>query len=420
MICRPSGHHQLLRLSRTYTLEADSVLANMSVGSQVTEIVSYRAVGVNGDVSTAEIEITISRANPDTGGFGNDQVNGTQWNDIMRGREGNDSVSGFNGNDTLYGDSGNDTLIGGAGNDLLTGGTGNDRIDGGDGTDRAYFTGTNAAIVNLGLITAQNTGHGTDTILNVEHISSGSGNDRLTGNALGNSMTSGDGNDTLNGATGNDALYGGDGNDSLTGGSGNDRIDGGDGADRAYFTGTIAATVNLGLSTAQNTGHGTDTILNIEHISSGSGSDRLTGNALGNSMTSGDGNDTLSGAAGNDALWGGGGNDTMSGGTGLDSFVFNTALGAGNVDRVTDYNVLDDTIRLDDAVFAGLATGALAGSGFAANLAGAASDGLDRIIYETDTGRLYFDGDGSGAGARVHFATLTANLALTSADFFVF
>jgi Ca2+-binding RTX toxin-like protein len=67
-----------------------------------------------------------------------------------------------------------------------------------------------------------------------------------------------------------------------------------------------------------------------------------------------------------------------------------------------------------------LPTGRLAASAFAANLTGAASDGRDRIIYETDTGRLYFDADGSGAGARVHFATLTADLALSGGDFFVF
>lgn len=48
------------------------------------------------------------------------------------------------------------------------------------------------------------------------------------------------------------------------------------------------------------------------------------------------------------------------------------------------------------------------------------TDAFDRIMYETDTGRLYFDADGSGAGACVQFATLAANLALTSADFFVF
>lgn len=191
-------------------------------------------------------------------------------------------------------------------------------------------------------------------------------------------------------------------------------------SNRAYFTGTVAATVNLTLTTAQNTGHGTDTILNVEHVSSGTGNDRLTGNALGNSLISGDGNDTLNGGVGNDALYGGAGNDLLTGGTGNDAFIFNTTLGAGNVDQITDFSVIDDTIRLDDAVFAGLVVGTLGASAFAANLTGIAADAQDRIIFETDTGRLYFDADGSGAIARVHFAILAANLALTNADFFVF
>ncbi|MGO4852061.1 calcium-binding protein, partial [Phaeovulum sp. W22_SRMD_FR3] len=310
-----------------------------------------------------------------------------------------------------------------------------------------------------------NTGHGLDTILNVENLTSGDGNDRLIGNALANTLTAGAGNDVLDGGAGNDllegglghdgltggsgddTLLGGSGNDALNGGLGNDRIDGGDGIDRAYFTGAAAVSVNLGLTSAQNTGHGLDTILNVENLTSGDGNDRLIGNALANTLTAGAGNDTLNGGAGNDlleggtgndaltgatgndtllggsgndALNGGLGNDRMTGGAGSDSFVFNTALGAGNSDVIVDFSVTDDSIRLDDAVFQGLALGRLASPAFAANLTGFAEDASDRIIYETDTGRLYFDADGSGAAARVQFATMTAGLALTTADFFVF
>jgi serralysin len=41
------------------------------------------------------------------------------------------------------------------------------------------------------------------------------------------------------------------------------------------------------------------------------------------------------------------------------------------------------------------------------------------VIYETDTGKLFYDADGKGGAAKVHFATLNAGLNLTSADFFV-
>jgi serralysin len=79
--------------------------------------------------------------------------------------------------------------------------------------------------------------------------------------------------------------------------------------------------------------------------------------------------------------------------------------------------VPDDTIRLENAVFTGLAAGALAPGAF--NTGAAASQADDRIIYNTATGALLFDADGSGAGAAVHFATLAGGLALTASDFLV-
>jgi Ca2+-binding RTX toxin-like protein len=109
----------------------------------------------------------------------------------------------------------------------------------------------------------------------------------------------------------------------------------------------------------------------------------------------------------------------LAGGSGSDTFVFNTTLGSSNVDRITDYNVAADTIRLENAVFTGLANGTLAAGAFVKNTSGNAADGSDRIIYETDTGKLYFDRDGTGSAAKVHFATLSTNLTLTQADFIV-
>jgi len=38
---------------------------------------------------------------------------------------------------------------------------------------------------------------------------------------------------------------------------------------------------------------------------------------------------------------------------------------------------------------------------------GTAVDGNDYVLYDTDTGNLYYDQDGSGAGARLLFAKLT-------------
>jgi Ca2+-binding RTX toxin-like protein len=339
-----------------------------------------------------------------------------------------ENIFGGSGRDWLIGNAAGNSLVSGRGNDTLEGGDGNDTLDGGEGTDLIVFTGDVTATVNLGLTMAQHTGYGIDRIINIEDIVSGAGGDFLIGNTSGNGLMSGGGDDTLDGAGGNDRLEGGAGQDQLSGGighdrlyggldddllnggTGNDLLDGGDGIDRASFTGTVAVTVNLALTTAQNTGHGIDTILNIENVTSGGGNDRLIGNAGNNDLNVGSGNDTLSGGRGNDAL---------NGGDGSDVFIFNTTLGADNVDRIIDFSVLDDAIHVDDAVFVGLSRGALAAASFVTDAAESYSDTLARIIYETDTGRLYFDADGSGSSAAQHFATLTANLALTHADFFI-
>jgi Ca2+-binding RTX toxin-like protein len=134
----------------------------------------------------------------------------------------------------------------------------------------------------------------------------------------------------------------------------------------------------------------------------------LTGNGVGQ---------TIYGNAGVNVLDGGAGNDVLIGLGGADAFAFTTALGAGNVDTISDYSVADDTIQLENAVFTGLAEGMLAAGAF--NTGAAASDADDRIIYNSATGALSFDTDGNGAGAAVQFATLAGGLTLTASEFLV-
>lgn len=64
-------------------------------------------------------------------------------------------------------------------------------------------------------------------------------------------------------------------------------------------------------------------------------------------------------------------------------------------------------------------TGTLAAGAFQANTTGLAEDTSDRIIYETDTGKLYYDSNGSASGGSVLFAILSNKPALTEADFVV-
>ncbi len=133
----------------------------------------------------------------------------------------------------------------------------------------------------------------------------------------------------------------------------------------------------------------------------------LTGNEINNFVT---------GNAGNNRISGGAGDDTLTGNAGNDVFFFNTALNAAtNVDTVVDYSVANDTVRLENAVFAGLAVGALAADAF--HIGAAADDAEDRIIYNSLSGALSFDSNGNAAGGVTMFAQLSVGLALTSADF---
>ena len=92
-----------------------------------------------------------------------------------------------------------------------------------------------------------------------------------------------------------------------------------------------------------------------------------------------------------------------------------------NVDRITDFNVVQDTIRLENGVMPGLGShlGTLYSTAFWKSTTGLAHDANDRIIYETDTGWLNYDSNGSAAGGTVHIAQLAPNLALTNADFLI-
>jgi serralysin len=147
-----------------------------------------------------------------------------------------------------------------------------------------------------------------------------------------------------------------------------------------------------------------------------------TGSSTGKSSISLTGNEfaqEITGNYGANRLEGKGGSDTLRGLSGNDTFVFATALGSGNVDKILDFSVADDRFLLSDSIFKALTPGVLAASAFRANLTGLAGDASDRIIYETDLGRLFYDADGTGSAAGILFATITAGLALTNADFSV-
>ena len=131
------------------------------------------------------------------------------------------------------------------------------------------------------------------------------------------------------------------------------------------------------------------------------------------------GADTLRGGDGSDLLDGGLGADALIGGTGEDTFRFSTALGDGNVDKIKDFDLADDLIVLDSSVFEELDIGALSMAEFHSSTRGVAHDLDDRIIYNSKSGALSYDADGSGEGEAVVFARLTPNLNLSAEDFHI-
>jgi Ca2+-binding RTX toxin-like protein len=83
--------------------------------------------------------------------------------------------------------------------------------------------------------------------------------------------------------------------------------------------------------------------------------------------------------------------------------------------------VADDTIVLEDMIFAAFATGPLADDRFV--LGTTPLDANDNILYDRSTGALFYDADGNRMGAMgampIQFAILTGAPALTYADFVI-
>jgi Ca2+-binding RTX toxin-like protein len=304
------------------------------------------------------------------------------------------------------GNAEDNTITGNRHDNVLNGNGGSDTLIGGRGNDSYYTDGEDVVIEQAGEgIDIVNSSVSVTLGANVENLSFfGSAGVSGTGNAAGNTLFGNSGNNTLSGLDGSDLLDGNGGTDRLIGGAGNDHYitDGGD---------TITERAGEGIDTVQSSV--THTLgANVDNLLlTGTGAKDGTGNALVNVIT---------GNASANTIDGGLGSDRLIGGSGADSFVFKTALGPSNVDRIEDFSVVDDTIRLDDAVFTGLSVGALSGAAFVRNTSGNAADASDRIIYETDTGKLFYDRDGTGSAAKVLFAQLMPGLTLTQTDFVIF
>lgn len=270
------------------------------------------------------------------------------------------------------------------------------------------------------------TGTGGDDLLvggaRADIINGLGGNDHLRGGFGRDLIDGGDGNDTLRGGGDADTLRGGAGNDLLDGGIGGDRLVGGAGNDRYEFRGSSG-------DIFEALGGGRDTVIvsgvhytlapNVEQLDMRGTRDlQGRGNALGNVLLGNAGDNRLDGGAGDDLLDGRGGADVLIGGAGMDTFRFSSAPSGGVAVRLIDFYAGADRIALDDAVFAALGpVGTLDEEAFHAGAA--AADASDRIVYDSTTGELFYDADGTGTVAALLLAVVATGTSITAADFVV-
>jgi Ca2+-binding RTX toxin-like protein len=170
----------------------------------------------------------------------------------------------------------------------------------------------------------------------IENVTTGGGNDTITGNDAANTILTGAGADSVLAGDGNDSVFGGNGTDVLMGEDGDDTLEG---------------------------AGGDDTLLG------GDGNDSLVGGIGVDSLDGGDGNDTLSGGADvGDTLLGGAGDDLIEvqdvagsgfadGGSGNDTIATVDGFYAGDADGGADIDTFDASATANSGMYLDLAAG---------------------------------------------------------------
>ncbi len=138
-----------------------------------------------------------------------------------------------------------------------------------------------------------------------------------------------------------------------------------------------------------------------------------TGDLLGG----GAGANTLVGTVNADVIFGGAGNDTLTGGRGADLFRY-TGANQG-VDSITDFTPGIDKIQVVGSAFGNLPAGALQAGKWVAGVSPAANQAAAQFLYNTVTGMLAFDVDGTGAAAPLNLVSLVGQPAIAAADVLV-
>jgi Ca2+-binding RTX toxin-like protein len=334
------------------------------------------------DATTAVVSTTPSGSVPSgysgsigDGGSQSVDYTGIESFDITTG-PGNDVVRTGGNADILHLGDGDDTLTGGAGADTLDGGAGIDTVD------YSAETGSIGVFVNLrtteiyGASDAFGPQRGLDTygsydsLLNIENVRTGGGNDSVYGDAGANRIETGAGADYLNGGGGNDQLDGGAGNDVLTAGIGHAIAAGGDGTDLLFLNWSDAAgpiVLNAPTGTAPggyagsiaDDGARSMDFTGIESfdITTGSGTDVVRTGGNDDTVHLGAGDDVANGGGGGDHLFGDAGDDVLS----LSGIGHAFASGGADYDRVViDWN--DAAGAITSSALNGTALGGYSGS----------------------------------------------------------
>ena len=392
-------------------------------------------------INTSELNWTLAAA------FENLVLNAGTAATTSIGNASNNTITGNGAANTMNGMAGNDTLTGGAGPDNFvfshTGTANGDSItDFTQGTDKIHLdAGVMTALGASGTLAAGDArffdgefahdaddriiynsftnafwydpdGNGSQAMQFIGSVQQDGGTSKLTLVAtdfvVDNGTSGGGGGGTITGTPGNDSLTGTAGNDTLDGLGGMDTMNGLAGDD------TYIVTAGDVLSDTS----GVDTVVSSASWSLGSGFENLT--LTGSAALNVSGNSAANiivGNSGSNVIRARDGADTITGGGGNDFFDFTTAPTAS--DTITDF-ASGDRLRFEDAAFTAIgATGNwAAGDGrfFAAAGATSGHDANDRLVYDTSTGALYYDADGSGAGAAQHVATLQGAPVLSATD----
>ncbi len=437
----------------------DTIAEATNQGTDLVE--SSIAFSLAAFTNVENLTLTGSSAIDGTGNTGNNTLIGNSAKNTLTGGEGNDIFDGGNGIDTLVGGNGNDTYIvdtstdiitevanqgidtlqssftvslatftnvenitltgsaaiDGAGNasnntitgnteaNILQGGLGIDTLVGGNGND-TYIVDTTTDIiteaVNQGIDKIESSvDFSIAALSNIENITLiGAAAINATGNGFNNVITGNSANNTLTGAAGNDTYQ-----FNLNSAQGVDLI--GEvvngGVDTIEFSGTGVVSIDLALTTAQSVNSNLVlTVIQLENVTGGSGSDIIAGNA------------------GDNILNGGAGNDRLTGGTGKDIFAYQTGAIFNSTDigrdRITDFTIGSDKLALSQATFSKLSGGL--------SFANVLDDSLVNtssafVVYSKASGNLFYNenGSGLGLGTGAQFAQLTTGLNLTSTDF---